>query len=191
MNPIKFMITDKQYIHVMPETIKRGDCAMCAECDVVYVDEEKGLTIRFGSTEAETFNGAFGFEGFNDLLSNKLVFDNDKLRDPGFEYNQYCQDLIKNTDVIDKYFFESNSNKNKQPFYASWFYNDKSGNIIFEISPLYPWFNVDDAARKPGFITYEDFMKNYKVTIHKIIPKETLMHWNKQAKSYDHTCDDF
>lgn len=190
MNSIKFMITDRQYIHVIQEPIGKGYCGICAECNIDYVDEELGITIRFGYTEAETFNGSFGCKGFTALLNNKLFFDNKKRIDPGFEYNQYCKDLIKDSDVINKYFFESNSHTNSQEIYTSWFYNDVDGNIIFEISPLYKWFNIENAESYPEFITYEDFMKNYKVKVHKIIAKEIFIQWNNQAKTYDQLCND-
>ena len=188
MNSIKFMIADKEYIHVTPEPIQKDYCEACAECTITYVNEKLGINIQFGYTEAETFHGLFGFKGYNDLLNNKLFFDNNKRIDPGFEYNQYCQDLIKNSDVVDKYFFESNSHKNIQPFYTSWFYNDKEGNIIFEISPLYPWINTENAESQSEFIAYDTFMKNYKVIVHKIIPKKKFIEWNNQAKSYNPVC---
>lgn len=190
MNNIKFKFTEKQYIYVVPESIDKDDCEVCIQCKVIYIDENLGIAILFGYTEAETFHGVFGFKGFNELLQNKLFFDNNKRMDPGFEYNQYCQGLIEDSDVIDKYFFESNSHQDIQPFYTSWFYNDKDGNIIFEISPFYPWFNIDNPENKGGFITYEMFMKNYKVVVRKVISRETLMQWDNQAKLYNPVISD-
>ena len=189
-NEIKFRLSDKQYIQVIVEPIEKSSCGVCAECNLDYVDEENGLIIRFGYTEAETFNGVFGYRRINELLNNELFFDNKTRRDPGFEYNQYCQDLIKDTDVVDKYFFESNSHTDMSSYYTSWFYNDKDGNIIFEISPYYRWFNVEDAEIQPGFVTYKDFMKDYQIIVRKVIPKETLIGWNNQAKAYKHVCYD-
>jgi len=187
---MKFMLTDEQYIHVIPELIENGSCGACAYCVIDYVDEKLGISIRFGYTELETFHGLFGFRNFDELLNNQLFFDNDKRRDPGFEYNQYRQGIIEDSDVMQNYFFEGNSYNGILPYYTSWFYNDKSGNIIFEISPYYPWFNVDNAESQSGFMTYVEFMKNYKVTIHKIIPRETLIQWNEQAKNDTHLFQD-
>ena len=181
---IKFMITDKQYIQVMPESVENSSCGICAECNISFIDENTGLKIKFGQTELETFHGIFGFREFDNLIKNRLFFDNKERIDPGFEYNQYCQDFIENSDVIDKYFFESNSHTDTPPYYTSWFYNDKDGNIIFEISPYYHWSKIEDAENQPGYVTYEDFIKNYKVVIRKTIPRETLIQWNEQAKSY-------
>ena len=69
--------------------------------------------------------------------------------------------------------------------YTSWFYNDKNGNIVFEISPFYPWFNVENPQNNVGFVTYEAFMKNYKVVIHKMISKKIFLQWLQQAKLYN------
>ena len=43
-------------------------------------------------------------------------------------------------------------------------YNDKDGNIIFEITPCYPW------------------NKDYKPAVQIMIPKERLEKWLPQAK---------
>ena len=183
---MKFKITSKQYIKITPEPVPEGYCEVCAQCDIDYVDEDLGLNIRFGRTEADSFYGSFGCKNLDDLLNNKLFFDTEKRRDPGFEYNQWGQDIIHSTDVIKKYYFVSNTHAGILPYYMSWFYNDKDGNIVFEISPFYPWLEVDDAENQPGFIPYKEWIKNYQVTIRKIIPKETLIVWDNQARLYNH-----
>ncbi|MBP9764815.1 hypothetical protein KBD08_00580 [Candidatus Babeliales bacterium] len=182
---IKFNITEKQYIQVIPEPFQEGDCEVCAMCDVYYIDEDIKLNIRFGYTEIETFNGVVGIKNFDDLLDNKLFFDVQQRIDPGFEYNQYCQELIARSDVMNKYFFESNSHKAILPYYMSWFYNDKDGNIVFEITPFYPW-HYATKKKCSDKIPYKEWIKNYQVTIRKIIPKETLIAWDNQAKLYNH-----
>ncbi len=185
MKTIKFMLADKQYIYILPKDMEKDYCAVCIECDIFYVDENEGLKIKFGNTEVDSFYGIFGFKGSEELLKNKLFFDVNVRKDPGFEYNQYCQDIIKKSDVVDKYFFCSNSHKDDDLLYTSWFYNDKNGNIIFEISPFYPWFNVENPQNNVGFVTYEAFMKNYKVVIHKMISKKIFLQWLQQAKLYN------
>jgi hypothetical protein len=62
---------------------------------------------------------------------------------------------------------------------ASWLYNDERGNIIFELTPVYPWY-----YSKPGsgetFIKYSKWMKTYKPILTRTISKETAQQWIKQ-----------
>ena len=62
---------------------------------------------------------------------------------------------------------------------SSWLYNDTAGNIILEISPIYPWL-FDEV--KPGeiFIKYSDWMKAYKPYEIIQIPRESAKEWLKQ-----------
>lgn len=69
--------------------------------------------------------------------------------------------------------------KNHQ--YATWLYNDSSGNIIFEVTPLYPEDYVDpeDLAEVQA---YKEWMKiSYKTFFTCIISKEVAMQWLSQA----------
>ncbi len=180
------MITNKQYIQVTSDAIfEKGCCLSCLECDVDYVDEEKGLMIRFGYAQVNQFYGGFVAMNFiQNLIENKKFFDTSVTSDLGFEWNQFYEGLIKNTDILEKYHFVSNAHKLIRPYYNSWFYNDEHGNVIFEITPFYP-FHYETKKTHPDFITYKQFMKNYKPTLKMIIPKERLIEWNEQAKSYN------
>jgi len=188
------MITTKEYLLVVPDPI--GQC--CDECSarskIYFVSEELHIKMLFGYTESTTFYGGFKFKNMKLLLNNELFFDTDKQQDPGFECCQYSEDIIKDSDVITKHYFISNTHIETPPYYSSWFYNDKDGNIIFEISPSYPWEQTRDEERAAdsNFIPYAQWIKDYKVVVHRIIPKETLIQWNEQAKNYTHVfqhCD--
>lgn len=187
---MKFMITDKQYIEVIPEAIGQDDCEFCSRADIDYVDMEKNIKIRFGNNDADMFYGGFWNQNFiHDLINNKKPLDASLMLDLGFEWNQFYEGLIKNTDIFNKYHFVSNDHKQIRPYYNSWFYNDEHGNIIFEITPFYP-FHYETKKSHPDFITYKQFMKDYKPTLKMIIPKERLIEWNEQAKLADPRCID-
>lgn len=190
MKSLNFMISDTQYLQVTPESVNTGDCEVCAQCDVDYVDTEKGLTIRFGYTEFKRFCGGFGNLKFiENLVDNKKFLDKNITPDLGFEWNQFFQGIVKDTDIFKKYHFVSNSHKKIRPYYNSWFYNDEYGNIIFEITPFYP-FHYETKKSHPDFITYKKFMKDYKVTVRTVIPKNRLIQWDNQAKLYNPVCYD-
>jgi len=191
VNEIKFMLTGKQYIHLVPDPICEGCCEVCSRSNVYYIDEELGLNILFGYTESDSFHGSFPCKSIESLLNNKLFFDNSRRRDPGFESCQYFEGLIEDSDVIEKYHFIDNNPAGISPKYSSWFYNDKDGNIIFEISPTYEFYKMENLIimadeNAQGFIPYEVFIQNYKVVVHKIIPKKILVQWNEQTKNYRH-----
>src|SRR5580704_4799145 len=183
INTIKFMISDTEYILVVPDIL--GDCCdeFFAKSHVYYINEAENINISLGVTDADTFHGVFGYNDIsNKLLKNELLFDNDKRKDPGFEISLYWEELIKDTDVIPQYHLVSND------YYSSWFYNDKDGNIIFDISPVYPWRRQEnnERAADPNFIPYSEWIKNYKVVVRRVIPRKTLIQWNEQAKNYIH-----
>jgi len=194
---MKFMLSDNEYILVVPDPI--GECCdtCCAQSKVYFINEDLNINILFGYTESTTFYGGFGFNNFESLLNNELFFDTEKRKSPGFESCQYFDGNIEDTDVIPTYYFMCNNGLGVDPRYNSWFYNDKDGNIIFEFSPSYPFYKCKNLTiyydkKAKGFIPYETWIKDYKVVIRRVIPKETLIQWNEQAKTYTHVfqyCD--
>ena len=68
-----------------------------------------------------------------------------------------------------------------RPYYNSWLYNDEQGNIIFEITPFYPWFYVTKKTNKEK-VSYKEWIENYKPTIKTIIPHKNLKKWIIQAE---------
>ena len=62
---------------------------------------------------------------------------------------------------------------------TTWLYNDEQGNIVFELTPVYPWFYSDPEPKKT-FIKYSEWMKTYKPLLIRTISKETAQQWLKQ-----------
>jgi hypothetical protein len=62
---------------------------------------------------------------------------------------------------------------------ATWIYNDKQGNIIFEITPRYPGLFAEDKSVIK--ISFEEWMKTYKPFIVRIISPEVAHQWIEQA----------
>lgn len=59
---------------------------------------------------------------------------------------------------------------------TTWIYNDRSENIVLEVTPDYRWHFMDP---EPGdeFITFEEFMKNYKPLFRKVVPYSVAKEW--------------
>ena len=62
---------------------------------------------------------------------------------------------------------------------ASWLYNDENGDIVFELTPVYPWFH-SRPEQGETFIKYSEWMKTYKPLLIRTISKETAQQWLKQ-----------
>ena len=134
MDITTYKISDNQYLKIHPELINKDDCEVCAHCDIDYIDEEKNISIRFGYDTISSFCYSIArSERMQKLLHSGIVLDDNIANDPGFEWNQYYEGLIKDTDIIEKYHFEGNAHKQIMPYYNSWLYNDEKGNIFFEI----------------------------------------------------------
>ena len=59
---------------------------------------------------------------------------------------------------------------------STWLYNDKKGNIIFEITPHYK-YHFSDPEKTPNFMPYEEWAKNYKPYLIRIIPTDVAKQW--------------
>ena len=184
MNITKYKISDTQYLKINPdEFIHENECQFCAEMDIDYIDEKNNMDIRFGYEFADEWY-AFLVESkrIQKLLKGEMILDENITHDVGFEYNQIWQKGQKATNILKNHWI-SNSPKQIHPYYNSWLYNDKQGNIIFEITPFYPWF-YKTKKTNPDKISYKQWIKDYKPVVKTIIPKENLKQWIKQADEF-------
>ena len=180
MNNLKFIISDTQYIKIIPESFDKDDCEVCIQFDIDYIDEEHNICIRFGYKQLSSFCYSIAQSGrIQKLIDGKMIFD--QVTDLGFQCNRYFEGLIKHTDIIEKYHFVGNDHKRISPCFNSWLYNDKDGNIWFEITPFYPWHGTNKRSY-PEKISYKEWIKDYKPTLKTMIPKENLLQWIEQAK---------
>ena len=183
----KFVISNTQYLKVIPEHIGKDDCEVCAHCDIDYVDEEKNITIRFGYEEISSVCYFIAKSGqIQKLIDGKMTIDSSIVQDLGFEWNRFFKDCKQKTKASN-YFCWSNDHKQIRPYFNSWMYNDEDGNIIFEITPFYPW-HYETKKSNPDFITYKKFMKDYKPTVKTIIPKENSFLMVKNFNKYISFC---
>ena len=68
---------------------------------------------------------------------------------------------------------------------TTWLYNDRDGNIIFEVTKTYSWFYIQDGdIERSDFVYYEDFIKDYKSLMHYVIPRDVAILWLEQAKKW-------
>ena len=51
----------------------------------------------------------------------------------------------------------------------------------FEVTKFYKWSMQEDDLDDPEFETYDEFMKNFKPLIHRIIPHNIAVQWLEQS----------
>jgi len=144
-------------------------------------------------------------EGLKDklilTLSNKFELHDSIDKNIGYYWNQYLHEenpnlffnLSDNKKEVKSWigsqyllWTTDSSKKNKQ--YATWLYNDINGNIIFEVTPIYPeeyvdWDDLDEMQ------AYQEWMKTYEPFFTRIIPKDIAMQWLDQANFILKTID--
>lgn len=187
MDITKFMISDKRYLKIsndklpIEKLIECEDCLVCTHIAVTYVDEENNINIPFGFYATGSFVSKMATSDFlQERLEGKAMYDKSVSGDLGFLSNQYFEGLLASFPEFEHYFM-SNTYKQTGMAFQSWLYNDKDGNIFFEITPFYPW-NDPDLRKDPRRVTYKKFMKDYKPVLETIIPKESIQQWIDQGK---------
>jgi len=135
----------------------------------------------------------YAMQKFSDVLKrvlkNELLFHESITKDIGYFYNEYsCNEPLHDREK----FVEVNANGRSfwvgYEYYlwssclrdsscATWIYNDVDGDIVFEVTPLY----VACDPQEQNYVSYEEWIKNYKPFLIKKISKEVVQQWLDQA----------
>lgn len=184
---LKFIINDNENIIIpldKPDDII--DYSYIAKAELIIDDQ---ITI-IGS-------GAIGMQAvqlqrlLEQVIAGQRLIHESIKKSIGYYYNQDLHE--ENPDIFliqgkeSKYWIGSqyllwttDSNiKNHQ--YATWLYNDTSGNIVFEVTPIYPedYVDLEDSVEVKA---YQEWMEtSYKSFFNCIIPKELTIKWLNQA----------
>ncbi|AXK60695.1 hypothetical protein [Candidatus Chromulinivorax destructor] len=72
------------------------------------------------------------------------------------------------------------------PLVSAWMYNDNYNNIIFEFTKDYPWhfLALDDKPSESEFIPFDEFIKDFKPLVRRIIPHCIALEWLNQALKF-------
>lgn len=125
-------------------------------------------------------------------INNELQLSQSITHDIGFLWNEYLQEKTNHT--FEEKTIDNGRTKqwiglnhllwNPAHGNSSWLYND-NGNIILEITPTYKW-HYSKPAEEESFISYDEFIKNYKPLLTITIPKKVALDWLKQAENLLH-----
>lgn len=124
-------------------------------------------------------------------LNNDLQLHQSLTHDIGFLFNQYsariCGKKLKEPTFLtyiiknDKSYWPGNNYGLWEYDFITWIYNDNNGNIIFEVTPFYPYMYCE-RKKEPSYIPYNKWIKTYKPFFIKTISKETAQEWLNQAE---------
>lgn len=185
MDITKFIISDSEYIKFhfeQLEQLNHSVCVLCYKIDVDYVDEKQNVCIKFGYTEVAHVCYLLTKSSIvPELIDNKMQLSK-HLISLGLEVNNYFEGISESDDCF-KYLFLSNSHKQVRPYYNSWLYNNESGDIIFEITPFYPWHDPTE-ANNPDFVSYETWIKDYKPKVRTTVSSKNIYQWIQQGKKW-------
>ncbi len=132
-------------------------------------------------------------------LSNLLKLDYSVVHDLGYQWNQDMNEENPNLSYQEeddikhwigtKYLLWTTSNQSPQQF-GSWLYNDTFGNIIFEVTPIYPGTFVN-RENSQEVQAYQEWMeKKYKPFFTRTISRDVGIQWLDQANLILQTISD-
>ncbi|MBP9765470.1 hypothetical protein KBD08_04000 [Candidatus Babeliales bacterium] len=183
---MKFIISSHQYLQVNTDDLQivqsnQDYSNWSKSINVTYIDTKKNISLFFANHKARSFCYFFiEYEETQKLLQNEKGLSKNIVNDLGFEWNQFFKGDSKSNKAF-KYHWMCNDHTEIRPYYNSWLYNDHDGNIIFEITPFYPWHNVT-AKTNPEKIPYKEWIKSYISIVKIIIPKNKFKQWITYAK---------
>ena len=164
----------------------------CSELQVYFINEQEQLQIGKDSA-GELFEHFITY--CKKSIDQKLQLHESLTKNLGFMENEYYHEfphnkpeffMISSPSGQSTYWIGSNyemwsvsGNANK--YVNTWLYNNHDHQIILEITPLYKWSFNEREPEDSDFITYDEFMKDYKPLIHRVIPRDVAIIWLDQA----------
>lgn len=165
-------------------TLEQNNLPIDADCPCHitfnYLDQKNFLT---QDTTLESFIAPF-HKLLRKGLHQQIKLHPSMVANPGYLYNQWLNEENSNLFNITDQHNEINWVGFKYQLtnhpYASWIYNNAQGDIIFEMTAVYPASLINE--NNPIEVqAYKKWMQNYKPFIHEIISKETAQQWLQQT----------
>ena len=202
MKELVLKLSQTESIQIIPDSgLDFEDVDHCyGEIVAIFVDHDKGLII--GEATPSNFFAACIIR-LQKALNNELGLHPSIKQNLGYMENKYSHQLPHLSSDFVKILSKTGESlywvgldyhvwsayTTTKPMVATWLYNDDQGNIIFEVTPLYRWSFFPDEPEDPDFITYEEFMQNYKPLLTRVIPRNVAITWLEQMiKTFRSIC---
>jgi len=152
----------------------------CYKAPIIFLQKSQELLLSKGDIQENMYILA---ALLNKALSNNLQLHSSITQDIGFLFNRDRNEEkpdLAYEKVERVSFWVGDKYKLWSYRVATWLYNDQAGNIIFEITPIYPQ-TFRNPAKDLDIDDYEAWMKTYKPVLIRIIPKDIARIWLAQA----------
>jgi hypothetical protein len=183
-NEIVFALSDTEKIVLeLEEPITKVHC--CYDAPIAFFQGKKRTFLVHANV---SYNIDYFYILLENALNKKLKLHKSITEDIGFLYNETTHQ--KNDSADNKIHKIEHWNENDYSLWSpcvkygnlqTWIYNNEAGDIIFEITPVYP-YHYCDPEEEPNFIPYEEWMKDYKPFLIRTIPKDVAQQWLEQTK---------
>lgn len=179
LSNLTFFLTNTEKILIQHNTNDLID--ICYEAPIFWVDTSKELLLSLDSVRMNIgwFNAML-----HQALLHELKLPNSINQNIGYQYNQYINEDNPNIEYEKIETIKSwVGNRYKLWSYSveTWIYNDKLGNIILEITPVYPK-TFRDPEEDLDIQDYQNWMKSYAPILIRTIPKNIAKNWLKQTE---------
>lgn len=155
----------------------------CEEVPIVLIHNKAKIILSNDSLKENMFS-------FNYLLAqavnNKLSLHPSITQDIGLLFNEELQEKpglfyekIENQD-----YWIGNKYQLFNHLYAAWLFNDIKGNIILEITPIYPgnFLSTSNPNEMESVESYETWIQHYQPYLTLTIPESIALQWLSQVK---------
>lgn len=179
LSNLTFFLTNKEKILIQQDLNDLID--LCYESPIFWIDSSKELLLSHDSVRMNMgwFNGML-----HQALLDKLKLPNSINQNIGYQYNRDINEDNPNIEyekietikswIGNRYKLWSNS-------VETWMYNDDHGNIILEITPVYPK-TFRDPEEDLDMQDYQNWMKSYAPILIRTIPRNIAETWLKQTE---------
>ena len=181
MSNIIFYLGNDLAISMAAESgYKKDSC--CSEVSVLLASEKEKflITVDFLDSILKAFIGKL-----DRVLNNEAFLHSSINTNIGYFWNEILHFEVEPVEVGGFWVGDKNllceTPGNIKPNLATWLYNEQGGDIILEITPVYEWHNTDPEQGEL-FITYEEFMKDYKSIFKQEVSRDIAEEWLKQAR---------
>jgi hypothetical protein len=180
---LQLSLDEKIYIEIISECSQNditayswGDVLLYYNNKIYHIDGESTTTVFLYALEKLLKKSLFG----------NLVLDDSLDNNPGYMWNEWINNnsrsYIQYTDINnDTYWVGMRYKLSSYDEYAAWIYNDKNYNIIFEVTPSYP-FGYIDQENSEEVVKYKKWLESYQPILKTIISPEIAHQWIAQAQ---------
>jgi len=178
----------------LKEPLNCIDC--CYRTDIVFLQANKKLLL---SNEPILYAMRSLRDLLKKALTNKLYLHKSITDDIGYLFNEYHYLENKSNFILETssdetsywvgykhHLWEAEQNNSRS---ATWIYSNDHKDMIFEITPCYPYMYCEP-EEEPNYIPYHEWIKTYKPYFVTTISQETAQQWIIQAELIINTIED-